>query len=409
MKSPWQPRVWMVVLVSACAVLVCLLLAGRVWLRTHAWPSIVIAALPAAGPSAADYRRLNDSPLAAWDRALRNCRNQAVSIDIYGTSRSIVDANVTPHSGFDVTFDGRWVNRLARTLQQQCGSHGSGVVPFRWEFGDLAHRGLNADYFHVSGPLAAEDTALGPYQGKDAMDITAVQPTTIDFDAHTKYDHLRMFCAAGPGLHRWRLVIDGTEAGGCGGSESPREVAVTGTTGALPLGEHAARLVCGEPPCAGYAVEAIAGTTGVSINNFSVGGASVEIFAAAPETQLAFSRLSHQGVALEIIEEGCNEVGPATTAAQFRTSMDNLVSYARASGHPASVLLVAELQDKIAGQHPYYDVIAAIVKQEHTAYVDMRARWGERRAPLFLFEPDEIHESNAGNSEMYSAVLRAID
>jgi hypothetical protein len=371
----------------------------------------IINSLPVA-----EYVNSTHPPLAYWDAAFHNCRNQVVDINVHGTSRSIVDTTVAPGAGtsLSITFPNRWANRLMKQLQNSCGSHGSGIVPFRWGTGNFSSQGLNLDYFtFASGSsFAATDISLGPHQGSDAMLITAdVNGSAINFNPQLPdgagpmpYDHIRMYCTNGPGLNPWIIKIDGSTTGTCGGGSSSTEIPVLANVSAGALGTHTASLICVTQPCNGYAVEAVSGTTGISINNVSVGGASAEIFAQFPSTQYAFENIDPDQPSLDIIEQGCNEPGQGFSPAQFQATMNNMVAHDRGLTYPASTLIMAELQDSLPNQAPYYPVVLNTARLNNTSFVDMRDRWGTAPAPAFLFGPDGIHENNNGNGEVYSAI-----
>lgn len=347
-------------------------------------------------------------PLEYWYAALHNCSNQIVDVNVHGDSRAIADSTVTsPLTGIDATFANRWVNRMISMLQTRCGSHGTGVVPFRYGVSP-AGSGFNLDYFSQTGSYTHTDTSVGPFFGSDSMTIDATSNGfTINYTAGMAFDHIRMYCDSGSALNPWTISIDGSSVGSCGVTSGSRRAAI-GTSSAVTLGTHTVVLTCPTQPCAGYAVEGVAGTKGVSINNFSVGSAPAEIFAGTPSTQYAYENLIPDPIALDIIYMIANEPGQSVSTSTFQTTLGSMITHDRALTYPASVIIVAPLQDGISGQGPYYPFLQSVSAAQNTGYVDMRDRWGTSAGPAFLLSSDGIHENDIGNGEVLSTVLRSI-
>jgi hypothetical protein len=165
-------------------------------------------------------------------------------------------------------------------------------------------------------------------------------------------------------------------------------------------------MVCASQPCELYAMEASAGTTGVSIDNVSAGSASAEMFGMYPSTQFAFSDLAPGGVALDIIAHVTNEPGHSVSTSQFQTTLTNIITHDRALAYPPSVLLFSPLQDGISST-AWYPVIKTVATAQSTAFVDLRDRWGSS-VVSWLFGPDGDHENNLGDGEKYSAVAQTV-
>lgn len=349
--------------------------------------------------------------LAFWGAILHNCQNQVVHVQIHGDSRSIIDTTVTPGAGttLSVTFGTKWADQLETMLAAQCGNHG-GVKPFRWGTGNFVTQGFNEDWYSATGSYTAADTAIGPYQPNtmDAMNITAVtNGATITLIA-PPFDHIGMYCAQGPGLNPWTMTIDGNTVGTCGGAAGSLQ-ALRVQSSAVAWGPHTAAVSCPTQPCEGYAAEWISGVTGIAVDNLSIGGASAEAFGFAPTTQYAYSDLIPSQPALDIIYQISNEPGQGYTPAQFQTTLNNMITHDRtAFGFQPSIMIFSPLQDAITGQTPYYPILAATAAAQSTAFADIRDRWGTALAPSYLFGPDDIHESNQGNGEVYSMISQTL-
>lgn len=349
--------------------------------------------------------------LAFWGAILHNCQNQVVHVQIHGDSRSIIDTTVTPGAGttLSVTFGTKWADQLETMLAAQCGNHG-GVKPFRWGTGNFDVQGFNEDWYSATGSYTASATGIGPYQPNtmDAMNITAVtNGATITLIA-PPFDHIGMYCAQGPGLNPWTMTIDGNTVGTCGGAAGSLQ-ALRVQSSAVAWGPHTAAVSCPTQPCEGYASEWISGVTGIAVDNLSIGGASAEAFGFAPTTQYAYSDLIPSQPALDIIYQISNEPGQGYTPAQFQTTLNNMITHDRTTfTYQPSILIFSPLQDAITGQAPYYPILAATAAAQSTAFADIRDRWGTALAPSYLFGPDDIHESNQGNGEVYSMISQTL-
>jgi hypothetical protein len=344
--------------------------------------------------------------LETWNSSLAACRTQLVNVVILGDSRSILDTTVfDPTSGLADTFGQKWPDLLAQQLQTQCGSHGTGLVPFLPGAGVAR---VNADFYTLKGAFTT-DSAIGPAEGKNhpsAMTLVATSTTTITLSTSTPFDHLNAYCVRGPGLNPWTLSVDGTAVGDCGGSATTLSSTLA-TSSEVPLGTHSADFVCSVAPCEAYGLEAVSGATGVSVHNLSVGACAAECFGLNPTTQLAFSDLIPGGQQLVIVDLISNEPGVGYSTTSFQQTLENLITHARSLPGQPSVLLVSPLQDTIVGQAPYYPIISSTSRQYSTAFFDMRAQYGAAFVPS-LFGPDTYHENNAGHLAVYTTAATTL-
>ena len=360
-----------------------------------------------------EIEQIPNAPLAYWYAALHNCKNQVVRFGIVDDSRGIVDTTVSVGgaSSLAVLFPHRWAERYRAKIQAACGSHGTGVVPFRFGYGGAgswASQGFNADYYSGTiGNFVANDVTLGPSYAGDSMTLTATtNGATITLTTAIPYDHLSMICTSGSSLHPWTMTVDGNVVGTCGTSTGS-EAATQSLSSAFTLGVHIAVVTCATQPCNGYSLEGVAGTTGVSIDNYSIGGASLEIQATSP-AQWAYIDLNPPQ--LLMMGHGTNEQGIGVPAATFQTSLTNFIAHARAYTYPASVLFFIPIQDNdfpTQASSTYYPLVVSTAAANNTAFVDLRDRWGTAVGPSWLFGPDYIHENDQGNGESFSAIWKA--
>ena len=356
--------------------------------------------------------------LAHWDAALHNCQNQVTRVFVTGTSLGVVD--VTYGGGLtgtiSATFGNRWVDRLRTTLQGICGSHGTGFVPFIDGVGFGV--AFNRDFYPGVTGSATLDTAIGPYVASYGTTIKTASAMTIPFVANVAYDHLNVYCASGPGLHRWTMIVDGATVGSCGGSADSL-AATLGTSSGFTLGAHTTTIACITAPCEGSGAEGIAGTTGVSVDNMSYSSCPIECFFGLASSQTAFRDIIPDGPALDIIWQINNEPGSRYTPSQFSLTWRALIAHDRAYTYPPSILQVVSLANAqdATGSAPasyagndleaYVPVVLASAQSLGTAYVNLRDRWGSNPVP-FLLGPDGVHMSDAGNGEAYTAITQML-
>jgi hypothetical protein len=347
-----------------------------------------------------------DTPLSAWHNALVHCHTQPVNVVIIGDSRSIADNTILPGIGAQLssTFGSKWADLLAASLQSTCGSHGSGLVPFL----PLAQNHVvNADFYSIDGDWTTY-AGFGPYQGDNvpvALTLQTSSPLTINFSYAFPYDTLNAYCEAGPGLHAWTLEVDGNTVGACGGPDAT-EHPVLGTSTKLASATHAAALVCTQSPCIAYGMEAVSGTTGVSVHNIAVSSCAVECFGLNPQTQLAFSDLipNHHLVILDMVT---NEAIVGYSVDSYTAAIDRILAHEQAAATRPSLLVVAPLQDVLGGQSPYYNALPAVASANNAAFTDVRTTNGDNFLPQD-FGPDGIHENNAGHQATFAAIQSAL-
>ncbi len=348
-----------------------------------------------------------DTPLAIWNDAYRHCQTEVVNIVVFGDSRSIVDTTIKPGVQGELadTFGQKWADRLRTTLQAACGSHGSGLVPLLPLAGLID---LNGDYYTGTGSWFGTN-AIGPFQFGSVpagMSLQTTSATSISFANAGSFDHLNVYCAAGPGLNPWTMIVDGAPVGSCGGTGNAL-AAVIATSTALALGEHTASIACAQAPCVAYGLESTSGTTGVSLHNLSVGACAAECFGLNPPSQLAFSDLIAGKQQLVLMELLTNESGVAYSTDSYRASLNNIINHERGLSGAPSVLMYAPLQDIISGQAPYYPVLAQTASDDATAYFDLRDTYGPAFLPQY-FGPDMTHENNDGHALTYEQMISTL-
>ncbi len=340
--------------------------------------------------------------LSAFLTALAHCGNQAVSINVYADSRSVNTAANTKNTGFP-TLPNLWPQLLrSRLLALGCPSHGTGIVPFISRAGFAS---LNADYYTADGTIVLDQSA-GPYQGRNvpsAGSIGAGAGAVVTFNATAsgiQWDHLNVYCLAGPKIKAWTVSMDGKNVGTCGGAAPVDKASMAGFAAPGGLGLHPnTRLTCSGNPCGGYGVQGTAGTVGVEVNNLAVGSSTAEWWGLDSMAQFAYVDLLPGGHQLDLIMEITNEPGVNYSPSSFLASLTNIIRHDRvlASGAP-SILLIAPMQDGIANQGAYYPIIAAAAHALNTSYVDMRDPMGAAQIRgLYVDEGENyFHENTAG-------------
>ena len=342
--------------------------------------------------------------------ALGDAGKKPVRILVIGDSRMVVDATITPGAAdsLGVTFGNRFVDLLRTTLQARYGSHGTGIVPVFWAYGSDS-RLPNQDYWSTSAALGQE-CSLGPHASPGVYCFYAALPAgaSLSFDSHdVKFDHIRAFCERTSASGTLQVTIDGhTPETICSGT-SPDPAVLVGTSASVSLATHTTVFSCmpGGNACLLGAVDGVAGTAGVSIDNFSVGGAALGIFASDPTTQFAIYDAIPESHQLLVEGHLTNEPGIGETPAQFQAELNNLIAHERSLPTDPSIELVRLLQDNInpAGQALFSPLIAETATENATGYADVTAGVGTEFIPSY-FGPDGAHENNAGNQLNFQVI-----
>ena len=350
------------------------------------------------------------APYSTILSALGEANKKPVRILVIGDSRMVVDQTITPGAAdsLGVTFGSRFVDLLRTTLQARYGSHGTGVVPVFWAYGPASQL-PNQDYWSTSAALGQE-CSLGPHASPGVYCFFAALPAgaSLTFNSHdVKFDHMRAFCERTSASGTLQVAIDGhTPETICSGTSAEPTVFV-GTSAAVSLATHTTVFSCmpGGNACLLGAVDGVAGTAGVSIDNFSVGGAALGIFASDPASQFAILDAIPEGHQLLIEGHLTNEPGIGETPAQFQAELINLITHERSLPGDPSIELVRLLQDNInpAGQALFSPLIAATAAANATGYADVTAGIGTEFIPSY-FGPDGAHENNAGNQLNFQVI-----
>ncbi len=353
------------------------------------------------------------SPYDSILKALQNAHERPVRILVLGDSRMVVDTTITPGApGLTVTFGNRFVDLLRANLQARFGSHGTGIVPVFWQFGPSANL-PNSDYWTASAVLGQE-CSLGPHVTLGSYCFYAAVPAgaSLSFNSHDiPFDHLRAFCEQTPTSGTLQISIDNAPPETICSGTAPKPVVLIGTSQQVLLAIHSTLLSCaaGGNACLLGAVDGVAGTNGVSVDNFSIGSAALGAFASDPSTQFAVSDAVPEGHQLVIEAHHTNEPGRGETPAQFQTELNNLIVHERSLPAKPSIQLVRLLQDSVnpTAQALFYPIIASTAAANNTGFVDVTTGVGTGFYPAY-FGPDGIHENNDGNRLNLTAISAPI-
>jgi hypothetical protein len=129
-----------------------------------------------------------------------------------------------------------------------------------------------------------------------------------------------------------------------------------------------------------WAGDGTAGTSGVSVDNVSIGSCPAECFGLAPATQFAFTDLIPGGDQGAIVMQQTNEPGQGYSASSFSTAMTAIVTHQQglSATAPASVILAVPPIGSIASSSmsAFTAVQVALAQTLNVAFVNVQDRWG---------------------------------
>ena len=359
-----------------------------------------------------DYNTISRPQLANFLLALHSSATAPVRILVVGDSRSILDTTIaSPTTGIQMTFGHKWPDLLRSYLQSAYGSHGTGMVPLIFAAASPRATSVNGDFWGESAAVG-QDCALGPQQAGGipycgVAVISSGQSVTFT-GGGIAYDHFRAYCETQAASGTMTMTLDGsTNIGTACGTTTSTPTAAVAYSAAFALGSHTVQVSCSGGPCYLYAGEGVAGTSGVSIDNVSIASSALGTFGANPAVNEVFSDLIPEGHQLTIVYQLTNEPGVGETTTQYQTELGNLIAHERALSSAPSIELVSPGQDIIAGQAPFFPVLAAAAKTYGTAYVDIKNRWGSALNPAY-FGTDQAHENNAGHLEEFAMISQPL-
>ena len=166
-----------------------------------------------------------------------------------------------------------------------------------------------------------------------------------------------------------------------------------------------------------YGAEFIYDDTGVSIHNIAHGYARSEAYGANTVAQLAFLDKIPGGIQLAIISLGVNDSidGTGTTAAQYRSNMQQIISYLRQLNPDMSILIYDQISTRPGeAETPLPQSFVREQEQQlaqanHIGYYSPLSSWGDfaTASERGYFTSDGIHPTDLGDRKLAN-LLEAI-
>jgi hypothetical protein len=347
-------------------------------------------------------------------RALHNAANAPVSIKVCCDSFSILDRSNTGTG--PVTSTNRYAEQLRIALQNQYGSHGTGIVPIAVGFNSTHPSTINAEEWAISGTYDTATTALGPTQNGQSGVYHLANGTVATFanPRRIKWDTLYVYCMTTSGSGSILVAIDSRyTATACGtATSSPTAHVVTLQTGVAAATHTVTFTSTGNSYL--YAAQGTDGTKGVEVSVIAMASAMASAFGANPAQELAFSDIDPTGTQAVIIMDQTNDIGNAVPLTTFSANMAGIIAHEQhLSGAPSLLLAVPPPNIGVSGKNgPYTAAQIVLARTFHTGLVNIqdRAHWGTTNyipSSLWSISGDlypDVHPSDQGNLNEFAII-----
>ena len=356
-------------------------------------------------------------PLVTWMQALHNAAVQPARVLLPGDSFGI--CGIYNCTDGVVNQSNLWTEQLRINLQAQYGSHGTGLLPAVLVIGSNV---LNNAAWSVTGSYAVVGT-LGPTipsVNGTLVHLSSGATITFNDSREIPFDHFSVYYATPTSSSSLALVADGTTSIGAAtsGSAAASGVAAGGLTShrfdsaSMTLTTHTVTGTC-TGDCYVWAGDGTAGTSGVSVDNVSIGSCPAECFGLAPATQFAFTDLIPGGDQGVIVMHQTNEPGQGYSASSFSTALTAIVTHQQglSTTAPASVILAVPPVGSIASSTmaALTAVQVALAQTLNVAFVNIQDRWGTSyisTSGLWDFSTPCVgcHPNDKGSRDEYSQI-----
>lgn len=306
----------------------------------------VNAAIPSQiSPSAASPTPTSTTFL----QCLNNAANQACHIVIIGDSFMRCDQTICGAGGGPTTATNRWPEQLRISLQAIYGSHGTGVYPVIYTAASTPAP-VDSQAWSISGTYDTSTTTLGPTQsnGNTLVHLATGAVATFADNRNIPFDTLNVYCATTTSSGSIAVAVDGVSKGTACGTISGSTTAVLAQFAGLAATTHTVTLTSSGNSYL-YAAEGELGTTGVSVDNVAVGGATAAMFGASATAQLAFTDLIPGGTQAFVIMDQTNDNAGNVVPATFSTNVSNIISHERALSSAPTGMLAIPPVDVVSG------------------------------------------------------------
>jgi lysophospholipase L1-like esterase len=353
----------------------------------------------------------NDNPqklLASWRQALAFSSHKVANAIIIGDS---IACCVGP-----ANYENVWTNSLRSYTNARYKQHGSGLIPVGNNNDSSVIPPENPPWsLHFN---TGQITALnyGPYQtGVGAFGgvfkLTGSAEITLLVPENQPYKLVLYYASS---IDSGAGILVRSEKGL---SE------VIGNETSSTLVPHAAIISLGQNPSTlSFSAASMKGTIyifgaefiyddiGVSIHNIAHGYARSEAYGANAVAQLAFLDKIPGGIQLAIISLGVNDSidGTGTTASQYRSNMQQIISYLRQLNPDMSILIYDQISTrpgeaaKPLPQSLVREQEQQLAQANHIAYYSPLSSWGDftTASEQGYFTSDGIHPTDLGDRKL---------
>jgi hypothetical protein len=379
-----------------------------------------VSATQLNGLPVSEYSTTPRKPLATWMQALHSAVALPARVLLPGDSFGI--CGIYNCTDGVVNQSNLWSEQLRINLQAEYGSHGTGVVPVVLAIGSNV---INNAAWSISGSYSVVGT-LGPTipsVSGTLVHLSSGATITFNDSREIPFDHFSVYYATPTTTSSLTLTADGASPIGTAtsGSAASTGVAAGGLTShrfdssSMSLATHTIAGTC-TGDCYVWAGDGTAGTTGVSVDNISIGSCPAECFGLAPATQLAFADLIPGGDQGVIVMQQTNEPGQGYSTSSFSTAMTAIIAHEQAlsATGPASVILAVPPVGSIASSSMagFTAVQVSLAQTLNVAFVNIQDRWGTAyvsTSGLWDFSSPCVgcHPNDKGSRDEYSQIWAA--
>ncbi len=372
------------------------------------------------GVPVSEYTSAPRKPLMTWMQALHNAANQAARVLLPDDSFSI--CGIYNCTDGVVNQSNLWSEQLRINLQAQYGSHGTGVVPVVLVIGSNA---INNAAWSIGGSYSVVGT-LGPTipsVNGTLVHLSSGAVITFNDSREIPFDRFAVYYATPTTSSSLALVADGGTSIGTAtsGSAAATGLAAGGLTAyrfdssSMSLAPHTITGTC-TGDCYVWAADGTAGTSGVSVDNISVGSCPAECFGLAPATQLAFADLIPGGDQGVIVMHQTNEPGQGYGTSSFSAAITAITTHEQglSATAPASVMLAVPPVGSIASSSmaAFTAVQTSLAQTLNVAFTNTQDRWGTAYVPTsglwdFSTPCAGCHPNDKGSRDEYSQIWAA--
>jgi hypothetical protein len=363
-------------------------------------------------------------------QAQNNAKNVPVHIAVLGDSFTVACQPLSSPGTGPVSCANRWPEQIRMQLQAIYGSHGTGVYPVIVATGAV----INNQAWSCSGSFSTSNI-LGPTQSGSGAGNTlvALGPSascTFHDNRNIAWDTLNTYCGTNSTSVGIAVNIDsGAFTGTACGSTTGSATAHIVTLAAAASTSHSVTFTntAGSGTAYLYAAEGQSGTTGVSVDNMGLGGATSNAFGSAVTTELAFSDLIPGGAQAALFMDQTNDASLGVATATFSTNVQNFITHEQGLASAPTVMLTippVDIINNTSPMGPYTTIQVGLCSSNSLTCIDIQNRgttvgstvvgWGTSfpGCPNILWDctgsSAGIHPNDAGNLDEFQLIYAAL-